>query len=366
VVRQANAIFDGIVALSVENLTLTTGETPERIPVIYRSEGWSSTLHVLPIIGRDFTTKEEQQGINSGVALVSYSLWQSHFGGMSSILSQSIRLGDRSYSIIGVMPQGFNFPYDGQVWVPFVVNPTDTSQSFAVFARLRTGISLGQAQRALEAVTARVKEQYPDTPKGYSVVAITLRDNLVENQGGTLVALLCVVGFLLLLACVNVANLLLARSVTRAKEFAIRAALGASRVRQFRQMLTESIVLAVLGCVSGLAVALGLGRYLLMLMPSTFIAQLGVTRPQIDVRVLCFAIAISLLAGMLAGVVPALSTVSNAPQAVLKEGGRSSGIAGRRSGSLLSAFMIGEIAVGARASYGRGPYVKELLAVTIS
>jgi len=123
-------------------------------------------------------------------------------------------------------------------------------------------------------------------------------------------------------------------------------------------MLTESVVLAALGCASGLAVALGLGRYLLMLMPSNFIGQLGVTRPQIDVRVLCFAITISLLAGVLAGVGPALNTVSNAPQAVLKEGGRSSDVAGRRSGSLLSAFVIGEIALALVLLMGAGLMLK--------
>ena len=342
--QQANTVFSSMVALRSEDLTLTGGEAPERLSVVYRSAGWAATLAVQPIVGRDFTPEEERQGENCSVALVSYALWQRRFGGTSSVLGMPMRLGGRSYTIIGVLPQGFNFPYDAEIWLPIVVDPADRARDFAVFARLNPGVTRAQALAALEATTARIKEKYPETLPGYAVASITLRENLTGNQEGTLLALLSVVGFLLLLSSVNVANLLLARSAVRSREFAIRAALGAGRARQFQQVLVESVLLAMLGCGCGLVLAVWLDHYTVTLIPSNISGQLGMAIPQMDHRVLGFALLASLLAGVLAGVAPAIGGARSDPNATLNESGRSGGL-GRRVTRLLGGFAVAEIAL---------------------
>jgi len=164
------------------------------------------------------------------------------FGGISTILNTRIRLTDREFGVIGVMPKRFNFPYDAEVWIPYVLNPSDFRREFAVFARLRPGVTMMQAQGVLDGIAGDIRQKYPHTLRSYGVVAWTLRQNLIDQQAGTMMALLSIVGYLLLLVWINVANLLLARSVTRANEYAIRVASGAGPVRQFRQMLTESVL----------------------------------------------------------------------------------------------------------------------------
>ena len=358
-IREQNRVFDGLVALSAENLTLTGEDTPQRVSAIYQTEGWSETLGVPPILGRAFTPREQKQGLASGVALVSYGLWQRHFGGISTILNTQMRLEGRSYSIVGVMPQGFSFPYDAEVWIPYVVDPRDRGREFAVFARLRPGVSEAQAQNALDAISANIRREYPGTLPTYGVVAWTLRQNLIDQQGGTMLALLSVVGFLLLLACVNVANLLMARSVSRAKEFAIRSALGAGRARQFQQMLTESVLYGILGCAGGLLLALWLDRYAATLLPSNIGNQLAMASVEMDGRVLCFAVLVSLLVGLLAGTIPAFRTSRSDPQAILKEGGRSGVSGGQGGAKLLSAFVVSEAALALVLLAGAGLMIED-------
>ena len=349
-------VFGSIVSLSGQNLTLVGRESPERVQVIYRTAGWAPTLTVRPVVGRDFSAEEERRGVESGVAIVSYALWQRRYGGALSALSSTIQLEDRAFTIVGVFPPGFSFPYEADVWIPFVVDTADRVRDFAVFGRLRDGVTRQQAQQALDRVSAHIKEQYPDTLPGYAIASITLRENLVGHQDSTMLALLSIVGFLLLLACINVANLVLARSVSRAKEFTIRAVLGANRWRQFRQMLTETILLAVIGGAAGLLLAEWLTQFMSTLLPSNIRDQLGMAAPGMDGRVLLFTLAVSVVVGVLAGIVPAFAGANTAQ--TLKEGGRSSGADGPASHRLLNGFIVAQTGLAIVLLVGAGLMVQ--------
>jgi hypothetical protein len=150
VLRRDDRTFESVVALSGQNVTLVGRESPERVQVVYRTDGWAATLSVRPVLGRDFSLEEERQGIDSGVAIVSYGFWQRRFGGARSALDSTVQLEDRTFTIVGVFPPGFKFPYEADFWIPFVVDPADRARDFAVYGRLRDGVSPTQAQQALE------------------------------------------------------------------------------------------------------------------------------------------------------------------------------------------------------------------------
>jgi len=339
VLQRDDRTFESVVALGGQNVTLSGRGSPERVQVVYRTAGWAPTLSVRPVLGRDFSAGEERQGIESGVAIVSYGFSQRRFGGARAALNSTVQLEDRTFTIVGVFPQGFSFPYEADFWIPFVVDASDRARDFAVYGRLREGVTRAQAHQALDRVSAEIRDQYPETLPGYSVSSITLRENLIDHQDSTMLALLSIVGFLLLLACINVANLVLARSVSRAKEFAIRAALGASRWRQFRQMLTETLLLALIGGAAGVLLAQWLTQFLSILLPSNIGDQLGMATAGLDGRVLAFALTISVVAGILAGIVPATASANAAHR--LKAGERTSGAA-PASHRLLNAFIVAQ------------------------
>jgi putative ABC transport system permease protein len=262
-------------------------------------------------------------------------------------------------TIVGVMPPGFEYPEQTQIWVPSAVNlsqePRD-NRVWSAIARLNADIDLQQAQTRLSAINAQLDKQFHETNKGWDVFLSTLHERLVREVKPSLLALLGAVGFVLLIACANVANLLLARSAARQKEIAIRAAMGASRSRVLRQMLTESILLSAIGGVAGLVLSIWLTDVLMSMLPESAprIGQIG-----IDYRVLTFALGVSALTGVLFGIVPALQTSKLDVTTALKEGGRSG--EGHRRTSARSVLLIGEVALSLMLLVGAGLLIRSFL-----
>lgn len=276
--------------------------------------------------------------------MISYALWQSHFGGDSGAIGATLRLDARAFTVIGVLPQGFAYPYNGQAWIPTILDAADRAGNFAVFARMRPGVSLTQVRSAVPLIAAQIRQQYPDTVSTYTLDVLSMRDNLLDHQDGPLRALTRIVGFVLLTACINVATLLLARSVTRRREFAIRGILGATTARHLRQLLAESLVLAALGCGVGLLLAEWLSPLTGHLIPTDISEELGLATLHADWRVAAFAVALSLASAIVAAIIPAFGSWKTDAHSVLSQGGRTMSVArgGRR---LLGALIVSQTAL---------------------
>ena len=334
------------------------GAESERVPRAGVTSGFFSVLELQPILGRAFVP-EDDNGYPQTVAIISHGLWKRRFGSDPNIIGKQVLLSGSSMSIIGVMPPGFEYPEQTQLWVPSAVNlsqePRD-NRVWSAIARLKDGIDLKQAQTRLSAIDARLEKQYHETNNGWDVTVSTLHDRLVREVKPSLLALLGAVGFVLLIACANVANLLLARSAARQKEIAIRAAMGASRSRVLRQMLTESILLSAIGGIAGLVLSIWLTDVLRSMLPegAPRIEQVG-----IDYRVLAFAFGLSALTGILFGMVPALQASKLNVTSALKEGGRSG--EGHRRTSARSLLLIGEVALSLTLLVGAGLLIKSFL-----
>jgi putative ABC transport system permease protein len=355
---ELNHVFDGIVAFSGDNLTLAGSDLPERVSVVRQTAGIDRTLGVRPSIGRGFTSEEERTGASSGVALISHALWQARFGQSPSAIGANVRLDGNTYTVVGVMPPQYAFPYDAQVWVPIVPDAADLSHDFAVFCRVRPGVTLAQARESLHDTAVLVRQQTGETPT-FGIEVTTIRDNLIGDQAAPLRALTDIVAFLLLIACVNVATLLLARSVSRRREFAIRSVLGAGEMRQIRQLLAEGLVLASMGCGVGLLLSAWISPLTSRLVPSVLRGQLGLSTPRTDWRVLAFALVASAVSAVVAGVVPGFESWSRPPLA-LGAGGRttSGGPAGRR---LLGALIVAETALTLMLLAGAGLVIRNFV-----
>src|SRR5438874_756024 len=334
------------------------GAEPERVPRAGVTTGFFSVLGVQPVLGRTFV-REDDKGWPQTVAIISHGLWKRRFGSDPAIVGKQVQMSATPLTIIGVMPPGFEYPDQTQVWVTTAVNLRDEPRDnrvWSAIARLNTGIDLKQAQTRLSAINAQLAKQFQETNKGWDVFVSTLHERLVREVKPSLLALLGAVGFVLLIACANVANLLLARSAARQKEIAIRAALGASRTRVLRQMLTESILLSAIGGIAGLVLSIWLTDLLMSILPegAPRLQQIG-----IDYRVLTFALGVSAFTGILFGIIPALQASKLDVTSALKEGGRSG--EGHRRTSARSLLLIGEVALSLMLLVGAGLLIKSFL-----
>jgi putative ABC transport system permease protein len=334
------------------------GAEPERVPRAGVTNGFFAVLGVQPFLGRTFVPEEDKPGITS-VAIISHGLWKRRFGSDPGIVGKQVQISSRAITVVGVMPPGFEYPEQTQVWVTSAVNiseePRD-NRSWSAIARLKPGVDLKQAQTQVSAINAQLAKQFHETNKGWDVKLWTLHERLVREVKPSLLALLGAVGLVLLIACANVANLLLARSAARQKEIAIRAAMGASRGRVLRQMLTESILLSAIGGIVGVLLSIWLTQVLIAMVPegAPRVDQVG-----IDYRVLTFALGVSALTGILFGIVPALQASKLDVTSALKEGGR--GAEGHRRTSARSLLLIGEVALSLMLLVGAGLLIKSFL-----
>jgi putative ABC transport system permease protein len=356
---QQTDLFASTAAYWTGNANLgADGAEPERVPRAGVTTGFFSVLRAQPILGRTFVPEDDKPGTITA-AIISHGLWKRRFGSDPDIVGKQIQISSRPLTVIGVMPPGFEYPEQTQVWVTSAVNlseePRD-NRAWSAIARLNPGIDVKQAQTRLSAINARLDKQFHETNKGWDVFVSTIHERLVREVKPSLLALLGAVGFVLLIACANVANLLLARSAARQKEIAIRAAMGASRTRVLRQMLTESALLSAIGGLAGLLLSIWLTDLLMSMLPegAPRLEQIG-----IDYRVLTFALGVSALTGILFGIVPALQASKLDVTSALKEGGRSG--EGHRRTSARSLLLIGEVALSLMLLVGAGLLIKSFL-----
>ncbi len=342
-----NRSFSALAGYRADNFNLTGMGDPERVTAEMISASFFPILGVKPVMGRGFLPEEDQLGA-ARVALIGGGLWKRRFGSAPGVVGKSIALNGDVYTVIGIIPEDFNytgnnFERSRDVYVPIGQwnDPTfrdrKAPMGMDAVGRLKPGVTFEQAKADMDTLGRHLAEEYPDANKGIGITLLPLKQNMVGDIKPILVVLLAAVGFVLLIACVNVANLLLARSTTRTHEFAIRAALGAERGRVVRQLLTESILLAFVGGGLGLLMASWGMRAALNILPA---ALPRVEEVRLDGHVLLFTLLASVLAGILFGLAPAFKSSRTGLQETLKEGGRGSiGTRHRAQGALVAAEM---------------------------
>jgi putative ABC transport system permease protein len=340
--RERSRVLERVAAQRYQDLTLSGDGEPERVVAIGVSDQWAETLGVQPALGRGFSPDEQRAGSGGRVALLGYGFWRRRYGGDPSVLGRSLRLNDRSYTAIGVMPPQFRYPYNADVWIPMTFPPERSAPAdLNAPARLRKGVSLPELNRELAEIGADLSRELP-LGRDFVLAGKPMDVEFARDPHRSVAALAAAVGVVLLLACVNLATLLLARGASRSPELALRAALGAGRGRQIRQLLTESLVLALAGGLAGVVLARlssdWLGRFIPPRLGEVF------QEVRVDGIVLGVSLLVCGATGVAFGLLPALRQSATGPAEAIRRGGRTGrGGAGRALGLL----VVGEVALSA-------------------
>jgi putative ABC transport system permease protein len=367
--RAQNTVFEQLAAIFERTSNLSTGGEAERIELAMTSANFFEVFGVRPLHGRFFLPEEENAG-HEPVVVISHALWQRRFGGDPSVVGRGVTLDGQSYTVVGVAPPGFQYPDQTEAWLPpFQRVPTPSAQMNIERARgfgflsavglLRPGVTVERAHEEMTVITARLRQQYPQTNNNRFNRVVPLRKFLVGGSGTALLLLMGAVALVLLIACANVANLLLARAASRQKEIAVRIALGATRLRLVGQLLVESVLLALVGGAAGLLLGWWGVELLRGLLPVDFPRAQGIA---VDLRVLAFTALVSLATGVVFGLAPALQATNLDVSESLKESARGSG-GGSRRARLRSALVVAEVALSLVLLVGAGLLFRSLLSL---
>jgi putative ABC transport system permease protein len=361
---QQNNVFEGLAAYTGGGAILSGMGEAESIAAPRVTANFFSVLGVDPIIGRAFQPGEDKPGTPK-VTVLTYSLWQRRFGGNPNVIGQAVTINGESHTIVGVLPASFQFAMrNSDLWLPYQPTQNQLTRRFMhgtnLIGRLKDGVTPQQAQSELDIIAGRIEQQFNDSHAGTKVRMVPLQEEVVGTVRPILLVLLAAVGFVLLIACANVASLLLTRALSRQKEVGIRAALGASRWRVIRQLLTESLLLSLAGGVAGVVIAYWGVPALVATLPQNQLNALPFLKTlKIDLNILGFSFGLSLLTGLIFGLAPALQSSRLDLNEVLKEGGRqTSAGAGHR---LRSAMVVAEIALAVVLLVGAGLMMKSML-----
>ncbi len=321
--REQNHVFTDMAAIRGRSRNITGDGTPEQLSGFAVTPNFFSVLGVRPLLGRVFTDEEDRSAAQ--VVLISYSLWQRRYAGATSMVDRSILLDGSRYTVIGVMPRDFVFrDRVRDFWIPINITPqfraTRGSHFLSVVARLKPGATFEQASSDMLGIANHLKQQYPDQNRYTGAVVVPIKEAMLGNTRTILLVLMAAAGCVLLIACANLASLLLARAVSRKRELAVRTALGAGRGRLIRQMVTEGAMLSLIGGALGLGLSLGGMRVLANLVP---LGLPSTAQPAIDLRLLLFTLILSLLTGVLFSLIPAIQAARASLNDALKQGGRS-------------------------------------------
>jgi len=357
--RSQSSSFEQMAAYGFRSFTVGGKERPEAIQAAAVASDFFALLRVAPVLGRTFTPDEDRPG-EGHVVVLGYNFWRDHFASDRNIVGRGILLDGETYSVVGVMPETFRFPSWGKIWIPLAwTNETRAvrgNHNYLVISRLKKGVDIRQAQAELSAICTRLEQLYPEDDKGWGAVIQPLREELVGDVRPALLVLLGAVAFVLLIACANVANLVLAKTLARRKEIAIRTALGASRIVVLRQILAETVFLSVAGGALGLFLA----RFGISLIVRVLGHRIpGFMQITLDVPVLTFTLLLSVVAGVLAGLIPAVRFTRADVNEALKQG-QSRGSSDVRGGGTRRLLVISEVALSLVLLIGAGLMIRSL------